>query len=99
MAKLGVGGSSPQGWFHHHLEQPLRVSEQSQRFPGCCSDLAQSPQPGIFLLFKYLFIGLRRSSLQHVGSSSLTRDGTPGPPHQQRGVLATGPPGKSHSLV
>ena len=35
------------------------------------------------------------SWLQHVGSSSLTRDRTPGPMHWKQGVLVTGPPGKS----
>ena len=38
------------------------------------------------------------SSLGHVGSGSLTRDGTPVPPvHCECGVLATEPPGKSYS--
>ena len=32
--------------------------------------------------------------LQHVGSSSLTRDRTPAPLHWEHGVLATGAPGK-----
>ena len=33
--------------------------------------------------------------MQHVGSTSLTRDRTPGPLHWEHGALATGPPGKS----
>ena len=36
-----------------------------------------------------------QSSLQHVGSYSLTRDQTLGPLHWKCGVLATGPPRKS----
>ena len=35
------------------------------------------------------------SQLKHAGSTSLTRDRTPGPMHWEHGALATGPPGKS----
>ena len=51
-----------------------------------------------FCLNIYL-LGCAGSSLQRVGSRSLTGDGTPGPPYQECGVLATGLPGKPHSLV
>ena len=34
-----------------------------------------------------------------MGSSSLTRDQTPGPLHREHGVFATGPPGKSPQLL
>ena len=37
--------------------------------------------------------------LQHVGSSSPTRDQTPGPLHWEHGVLATGPLGKSSRMT
>ena len=37
--------------------------------------------------------------LQHVRSSSLSKDGTPGPLHWECGVLATRPQGKSQHLV
>ena len=50
-----------------------------------------------FLFFLYLLIYLAAPRLscsrREVGSSSLTRDRTP--VHWERGVLATGPPGKS----
>ena len=51
-----------------------------------------------FLIFIYLFgfsCGTLDLYLWHVGSSSLTRDQTPGLLHWARRVLATGPPGKS----
>ena len=34
--------------------------------------------------------------MRHVGSSSLTRDWTPGPRHWKRRIITTGPLGKSH---
>ena len=40
-----------------------------------------------------------RSSLRHVGSSSLTRGSNPGPLPWELGVLATEPPGKSPTLL
>ena len=52
----------------------------------------------LFLIFIYLFgfsCGTLDLYLWHVGSSSLTRDQTPGLLHWARRVLATGPPGKS----
>ena len=33
--------------------------------------------------------------MRHAGSSSLTRDWTPGPQHWEPGIITTGPPGKS----
>ena len=40
-------------------------------------------------------MGDLRLLLQHMVSSSLTKEWTPGSLHWERGVLATGPPGKS----
>ena len=79
MAKLGVGGPSPHGWFHHHWEQPLRISEQSQHSLAAVLILLKVHNLISFCLNIYL-LGCAGSSLQHVGSSSLTRDGTLGPP-------------------
>ena len=45
-----------------------------------------------------LELWLVNSSLGHVGSGSLTRDGTQVPPvHREYGALAIEPPGKSYS--
>lgn len=62
-----------------------------------------------FLTFIYLFIWLPQVLVQQLksgifhlhcstwGSTSLTQMLNPGPLHWEAGVLATGPPGKSHS--
>ena len=42
------------------------------------------------------YVAAHRTQLCHVGSSSPTRSRTWAHPHWEGGVLATGPPGKSH---
>ena len=58
----------------------------------------------VFLFFSFFFLSL----LWHTGSSILVaacgvsfpdQESNPGPLHWERGVLATGPPGKSHQLL
>ena len=48
---------------------------------------------------KLLSFGMWTLKFRHVGSTPLTRDQTSGPLNWEHGVLATGPPGKSLSMV
>ena len=63
-------------------------------------ELALGQQQGlrpnnVFLSFFLFPFGCARFQLWHVGSSSLTRDGSPGSLHWEHDLLITGPPGKS----
>ena len=49
----------------------------------------------IYLAVVSLSCGMWDLQVQQVGSSSPTRDQTPGPPHWEYRALDTGPPGKS----
>ena len=53
------------------------------------------PVPGLSFGTKNLQLPHANSEFQHVGSSSPTRKSNLGPLYWERGVVATGPPGKS----
>ena len=87
----------------HHLPdlgQPLPLSKSE--FPHWEHEMVallhSTPRPKILVLFPPFPFFLSFASWVsdvHVGSNSLTRDGTLGPQHWDCRVLATGQPGKS----
>ena len=61
-----------------------------------CLQKSSVGSSSLFICLQQILVPAHRIfSLWYVGFSSLTRDWTPGPLLWDRGVLATGPPGKS----
>ena len=92
-----LAGSTTGGTFLNQGSNPCLLHRQADSLP-------LSHQGGPFKKYLLYLFGCTESWLPHVGSLVvacgilfLHQVSNPGPLHWQCGVLATGPPGKSHS--